>query len=79
MDGLTVNAERKTVRERIRVMYKSRQRIITIGEYDLPCPNDSPPASEPCPWGDKDRKTGEGWRVSRVALRQTYSRRAEID
>jgi hypothetical protein len=22
---------------------------------------------------------GEGWRVSRVALRQTYSRRAEID
>ena len=31
-------------------MYKDRQEIST-GEYDLPYPNDSPPASEPSPCG----------------------------
>jgi hypothetical protein len=57
-------------------MYKKRQEINT-GEYDLPIPDDSPPASEPSLHGTI--ATGEGWRVSRVVLRQTYSRRAEID
>jgi hypothetical protein len=36
-------------------MYKDRQ-VISTGEYDLPCPNNCPPASGHSPWDDEDRR-----------------------
>jgi hypothetical protein len=56
MDGLAVNGEERIeCKGRPRIMCKKRQKINT-GEYDLPIPDDSPPASEPFPWNHEDRR-----------------------
>jgi hypothetical protein len=60
-------------------MYKSRQEINT-GEYHLPCYRTRMTAHQPLnltPWGDDNRRRLAC--SSRVVLRQTYSRRAEMD
>jgi hypothetical protein len=75
MDGLAVNGERKIARE-------GEVLCISTGKKSIPANTTyraRKTAHQPLYILHGTMRTGEGWRVSRVALRQTCSRRAKID